>query len=300
MPEGPGVTLISSSVIDERRKILQRGLNLEEAAKNLLDFVKENGKTIRGDKASIASDTALDLTLTDSQTAISSVSELDGISTGSFHINGVAFQVDTSSETLEDIIEKINAADAGVKASFDFSEGELIIESQRNKPLFLLNGSSNFLTATNLKDGFIAGENGFNTQTFLESDSVQQRFSRFAGRFNRLMDIDFETARMEGFKSNIDNLLRTGVKNNFGKTFNSGTIRLGSNVELTVFSTFTRFTKTKIGFNTDDTPSEFFNFLDSTNGVLSPLAAFSGVESEKLKENINANSNTGLIIQRKI
>ena len=299
-PENVGVTLLSSSMIDERRKVLQRGLNLEDAAQSLLNFIKENGRKITGDKASISSDTALDLSLTDTQSAISGISELDGISTGSFHINGVDFQIDTSSESLEDIIDKINSADAGVKASFDFSEGQLIIESERDKPLFLMNGSSNFFSATNLKDGFIASEAGINKKEFLESDSVQLRFSRFTGRFNRLMSVDFETARLDAFKSNINNLLRTGVQNNFGEVFTNGTIRLGSNVELTINSEHTKFTKTKIGFTTNDTPSEFFSFLESTNGVLSALASFSGEESEKLKENIRSSSSTGLIIQKNL
>ncbi|MCM8529188.1 MAG: hypothetical protein NE327_21880 [Lentisphaeraceae bacterium] len=299
-PENVGVTLLSSSMIDERRKVLQRGLNLEDAAQSLLNFIKENGRKITGDKASISSDTALDLSLTDTQSAISGISELDGISMGSFHINGVDFQIDTSSESLEDIIDKINSADAGVKASFDFSEGQLIIESQRDKPLFLMNGSSNFFSATNLKDGFIASEASINKKEFLESDSVQLRFSRFTGRFNRLMSVDFETARLDAFKSNVNNLLRSGVQNNFGEVFTNGTIRLGSNVELTINSEHTKFTKTKIGFTTNDTPSEFFSFLESTNGVLSALASFSGEESEKLKENIRSSSSTGLIIQKNL
>ena len=198
-PEKVGVSLISSSLIDERRKILQRGLNLEDAATSLKEFMQENGNIIRGDKALHSSETDIDLSLTESQTNLDSVSDLSGISTGSFHINGVDFQVDTSSESLEDIIDKINAADAGVKASFDFSEGEFVLESERNEPIFLMNGSSNFFDGVNLDDGFIAGDNGINIKTFLESDSLQQRFLRFTSRFNHLMDVDFEKSQNAGF-----------------------------------------------------------------------------------------------------
>lgn len=299
-PEKVGVTMLSSSLIEERRKILQRGLNLEDAASSLQSFLKENGHNASTVKATLSSDTALDLSLDDFQSTTSSISELSGISTGSFQINGVNFQVDTSSESLEDIVEKINNSNAGVKASFDFSEGELTITSLRDKPMLLLNGSSNFFSTTNLKDGYIAAEKSDTLQNFLESDSLQTRFSRFSSRFNRLMSVDFEAARMTAFKSNIDSLLQTSVNTHFGEEFNSGTIRLGSNVELTLNSEHTKFTKSKIAFTSADTPSDFFDFLEASNGILGSLASFSGNESEKLIENINANSGGSLIFQRKI
>ena len=300
VPEKVGVSLISTSTIDERRKLLQRGLNLEDAASSLLDYMKTKGRAITGDKASLASDTAIDLSLSDYQSNISSVSELAGITTGSFNINGVDFQVDTSSESLEGIINKINTADAGVKAAFDFEDGTVLIESQREKAMFFQNGSSDFFTATKLKDGYVAGENGIDKKEFLESDSLQRRFSRFTSRFNHMMDVDFETAKMAAFESNIRNLLRSGINEYFGESLTSGTIRLSSNVELTLNSEHTKFTKSKIAFNSNDQPSKFFNFLESGNGILKSLSSFSGNESDKLKENINANSSTGLIIDKKI
>jgi len=300
VPEKVGVSLLSSSMIDERRKILQRGLNLEDAAKSLLEYMKSNGRKIVGDKASISSDTAIDLSFSSYQSNISSVSELSGISTGSFSINGVNFQIDTSAESLEDVIDKINNADAGVKASFNFEDGTINIESLREASMFFLNGSSDFFSATNLKDGYVAGELGINKKEFLKSDSLQRRFSRFSSRFNHLMDVDFETARMEAFKSNIKFLLKSGVNNYFDSEFSSGTIRLGSNVELTLNSEQIKFTRSKIAFSTDDSPSDFFDFLESGSGILSSLSSFSGNESDKLKENIDANSSTGLIIDKKI
>lgn len=299
-PQKVGVTLLSSSLIDERRKILQRGLNLEDAANSLQDFLKANGRNASTNKASLSSDTAIDLTLTESTTNISSVDDLSGISTGSFTINGVDFQIDTESESLEDIIDKINSADAGVKASFDFSEGELLIESVRNKPMLFQNGSSDFFSATNLKDGYIAAEKNTKLEDLLESDSMQTRFSRFTSRFNRLMSVDFETARMTAFKSNVDNLLRSGIDTHFANTFNSGTTRLGSNVELTLNSEQTKFTKSRIAFASNDDPSSFFEFLEASNGILGALSSLSGEGSEKLIDNINSSSNTGLMIQKKI
>ena len=300
VPAKVGVSLISSSMVNERRKLLQRGLNLEDAASSLLSYMKTNGRKISGDKASISSDTSLGLSLSDYQSNLSSVSALSGINTGSFNINGVDFHVDTSTESLEDIVDKINAADAGVKASYNFEDGTLNIESQREKAMFFQNGSSSFFSATNLKDGSIAGENGMDKKSFLESESVQRRFSRFSSRFNYLMDIDFELARMEAFESNIQNLMRQGVKDHFGKDISSGTLRLSSNVELTLNSEHTKFTRSKIAFTTSDSPSKFFDFLESGTGILGSLSSYSGNESEKLKENINAGSSTGLIIQKKI
>lgn len=300
VPEKVGVSLISSAMIDERRKLLQRGLNLEDAASSLLDYMKTKGRKISGEKAVLSSDTAIELSLSEYQTNIDSVSALTAINTGSFNINGVDFQIDTSSESLEDIIDKINAADAGVKASFDFEDGEVVIESKRQKAMFFLNGSSNFFTGANLKDGYVAGENGIDRKAFLESDPVQLRFSRFTSRFNHMMAVDFETARLGAFEANIQSLLRSGVNKYFDKSFTSGTLRLASNAELTLNSEQTKFTRSKIAFTTDDSPANFFDFLEASDGILSALSSFSGNESDKLKENINAHSSTGLIIDKKI
>lgn len=299
-PENVGTTLLVSSTLDERRKVLQRGLNLEDAAKSLLDYVREYGRQIRGDKASISSDTEISITLDEAQSTIDSVSALSGISTGSFNINGETIQIDTSTDSLYDVIDRINDAGAGVKASFNFDDGELTITSLREAPLFMENGSSNFLEGTYLKDGFIAGENGINMRDFLETDSVQQKFSRFTGRFNRLMAVNFEVARLTDFESNIQSLFRSGIQTHVDSGYESGAIRLSSDVQFFMNSDQTRFTKTTIGFNSADTPYSFFNFLESTSGILGALSSLSGNQSDALKENIRPTYNGGLIIDKKI
>jgi hypothetical protein len=60
--------------------------------------------------------------------ALDQVSEI-AVQSGTFKINGVILSVDTQSDSLHDLIERINAADTGVTASFDLESGRVKLSS---------------------------------------------------------------------------------------------------------------------------------------------------------------------------
>lgn len=74
------------------------------------------------------------------------------ITSGSFAINGVSINVNRNTDSLSDVIARINQSDAGVTASFDALTDTIRIVSDRlgSRTINFTAGSSNFLSVTNL------------------------------------------------------------------------------------------------------------------------------------------------------
>ncbi len=79
------------------------------------------------------------------------------VTTGSFTINGVAFTVDATRDTLADVITRINASSAGVTARFNSQTSALTLTSATPGPESILLGvgsdTSNLLRAAGLLSG---------------------------------------------------------------------------------------------------------------------------------------------------
>lgn len=75
---------------------------------------------------------------------------------GTFYINGVEIEV-FSTDTIDDIVNKINSSVSDVTASYDDSTGKLIFSS--SSQITISNGTSNFLDVFNLKNAPLS-ENG--------------------------------------------------------------------------------------------------------------------------------------------
>ncbi len=73
---------------------------------------------------------------------------------GVFTINGIKISVDASTDTLMDVVERINTSDAGVTASYDSSTDSVVMLSKtlgsRTIALGAAGDTSNFLTITNM------------------------------------------------------------------------------------------------------------------------------------------------------
>ncbi|MCM8746970.1 flagellar filament capping protein FliD [Thermomicrobium sp. CFH 73360] len=78
-----------------------------------------------------------------------------GVTAGSFTINGVAITVDPAVDTLNDVVDRINASGAGVVASLVTVDGRLRLKIEAATPggplqLGALGDTSNFLSVTSL------------------------------------------------------------------------------------------------------------------------------------------------------
>lgn len=97
------------------------------------------------------------------------------VSAGSFQINGVSISVDPTTDTLFDIVNRINGSDAQVTASLDTSTDTLRIVASDlgSRGTSFVSGTSNFLDITNLTS---ATQNvGTDSQFTINGGPVQTR-----------------------------------------------------------------------------------------------------------------------------
>ena len=74
------------------------------------------------------------------------------ISAGNFRVNGVTITVDPTTDSLGDVLSRINASSAGVVAAFDSSNDTIRVVSKNlgSRTISFQSGTSNFLDRTNL------------------------------------------------------------------------------------------------------------------------------------------------------
>ncbi len=74
------------------------------------------------------------------------------VTAGSFRINGTFINVDPATDSLADVIERINQSDAGVTASFVAGEDQirLVADNLGSRQISFQSGTSNFLDVANL------------------------------------------------------------------------------------------------------------------------------------------------------
>ena len=112
---------------------------------------------------------------------IASVLALAGVSSGFFTVNGVVISVDTASDSLSDVLDRINASVSGVRATLDPATRRLEIAAQDGAPtLSLESGSSGFLSALRIVEGTYrplaereaqaGGEPGYQRQDLVRRD----------------------------------------------------------------------------------------------------------------------------------
>ena len=84
-------------------------------------------------------------------------SRYDNVQAGSFSVNGVSITVDPTSDTLEDVLARIDASAAGVSAEYDQDSDRVLIRSLvRGQDLVLDDQSSGFLEALSIESQSIA------------------------------------------------------------------------------------------------------------------------------------------------
>jgi hypothetical protein len=93
----------------------------------------------------------------DRQRTMDEVTALAGITTGTLTINGVDIAIDTSVDTLDDVLNRINSSDAGVQASYSDTTGALSIANQTTSADLVVGGdSSGLLSRFNVAEGTYA------------------------------------------------------------------------------------------------------------------------------------------------
>jgi len=124
----------------------------------------------------------------DSQKDIAAVPQLAGITNGDFEINGVTFQVDTSRDSLGDLIRSINASEAGVTAYYDTSSGKFSVRAQGRRSLALDDGTSGLFGALGIAAGVYRGSPSGRAVSLVDEGGLRRELRGLAESFGKVFE----------------------------------------------------------------------------------------------------------------
>lgn len=128
----------------------------QDDTSNILSALKLKGATqYTNGNGSTDVVSSVNLGAVDSTDILNTVNFANGaLTAGSFSINGVSVSVDPTTDTLQDVLDRINSSDANVTASFDSATDRIRFTSNTLGSRTIAFGSggdtSNFLSVTNL------------------------------------------------------------------------------------------------------------------------------------------------------
>ncbi|NNL55890.1 MAG: hypothetical protein HKP32_12125, partial [Woeseia sp.] len=94
----------------------------------------------------------------ETEVALQDVAALSSIVSGSFFVNGAEFTIDKATDSLNAVIQNINAAAVDVTASFDSTGKTVKLESSSETSFVIDSNGTNLFAALNMVDGRVDGE----------------------------------------------------------------------------------------------------------------------------------------------
>ncbi|MEE9392205.1 MAG: hypothetical protein V3W41_06845 [Planctomycetota bacterium] len=139
----------------------------------------------------------------DVDSRIADISSLNGISSGTFEVNGVTLNVDVDNDSLQDVIDTINASGAGVTASYDAENADISIVSNSGGSIVLGDGTSDLFSVLDVSTGVSIsprrnGGNAGNPQV------ISDAFENITREFNRLFSDLGGVSPLQRNLANID------------------------------------------------------------------------------------------------
>ena len=105
----------------------------------------------------------------DPTTPLAEVESLSTVQSGSISVNGVSIDIDVSTDSLTDILDRITASEAGVTASYDGNSKRVsLVANDAESQLILDSGSTDFFTTVAISDGTYEA-----TQGSIEAQGVE-------------------------------------------------------------------------------------------------------------------------------
>ena len=309
---------------NQRRDLLRDSLSLKSAARELERFIRLSSK--QGDDradpiATSNSNLGLDTSAGgDLEKAIDQVASLSGISSGNIIVMGEKVSIDITSDSINDVIDRINNSNAGVTASFNTSTNQFEITD--DQAFTISNGSSNFFATLDVDTGSIESVDEEPQQRFLKSSKVVEAFDRFTRKFNKFLETTATVSEklgianeedddgitlpdnpfMTAIKTAIENSIVSQVDEDFDGT---GKVRFDYGLTLS-FTTgeFIQFDSKEYDLNLEGDVSSLQDLFlteedenDSTSGGLIALLtkALDTINTD-LEVEINSSSKTGLLV----
>ena len=155
----------------------------------------------------------------DSDRIISTVADLAEAGTGNFEVNGVSIAVDVGTDSLNDVIARINSSGAGVTASYKESSSLVTIVSQSTSAdLVLDDGTSNFFSALNITDGTFEAPPPGNTggRALEQPVTFERELERFGSELDEIFENGFEGLDAE-LRPAIEQALAGTISDSFSK-----------------------------------------------------------------------------------
>jgi hypothetical protein len=166
----------------------------------------------------------------DADKVMSSFAQLSSVTSGDITINETNISIDVSSDSLNDVIARINASAAGVTASLSSNSQMFTITSNSAiQSMVLDSGTTGFFPALNVADGTYSptlAQNNMMEQKQIMPKSRATRIADaiedFAHAFNAIFDdskiVAEEDSSLEDFLEELRNDLKTAVQEGFGST----------------------------------------------------------------------------------
>jgi hypothetical protein len=127
--------------------------------------------------AKLASSNTVRGNIRDDQQVLAKTSQFGAVTSGSFEINGVSIAVNKDTDTITSLLSRINAANAGVTASFDSNANKLVLSGTT--------ASEDDIAITNDTSGFAAAAQWATADTvrgnLSDDQQVLAKTSQFAG-----------------------------------------------------------------------------------------------------------------------
>lgn len=298
--EKKGVAGVVTDKVAEGRKDLSTLGASMAALKNAL--LKLQSPSIRTDRyISDVNVTARSLTMglsygetaenDDPAKVLSSVGAFGGVVAGEIKINGVSISIDPATDSLDDVVSRINDSGAGVTASVDRTGDRLVLSSDKARTqLFLEEGSTRFFSSANLAPRTYAPQKS-TENSFDNPDQVIKNIKEAGKAIDEILFGDYPSLDSElidslrqGLKKAIEDL----VKQSSGQT--TGTLlRTGYGLDFTIGIT----AKTTMHFDarvfTDKAGENFQGLKDFLVGDRSSsnTSGFAGTLLEKFDSSLD-------------
>ena len=148
----------------------------------------------------------------DNEKILGDVGALSSIQAGSFRINGQDIAIDPSTDSLDDVIDRINTESSGVVASFDPDTRRVLIESQDNEAFLTLDGNGTGLfDALRMPEGRVDPEAKTNGISRRRSYGIADATTAAFDELNYLFrDASFKSNSVAsfGFRGPLESALR--------------------------------------------------------------------------------------------
>ncbi len=151
--------------------------------------------------------------------ALQEVDALSGTVAGSITINGVAIAIDPSTDSLEDVMDAINASEAGVSASFDGDSLKVSLTAvAAGSPMVIEDGGTNFTSGIAIDPGTYEGVSADRSAKLskIMARRATRALENVAEAFERLRATELQDSRAQSVLNNAVSTIQGAITTALG------------------------------------------------------------------------------------